>query len=250
MRITPPSAGVLAAALLLTVAGSAPAQDAATITRLQDAVIRARGSTISIRRLPIETPTGRVFRDVVIELHADAQGRVSVVTAGPAAAAPPVAAVSGQTRLAVQSVPSGQPTQAELPQKVSAPIVMQIFRAGTYSAADGGLVRVQDRGNDLVHHLPAWSLSTDANATLGDALWWSGPPEMNPKSARLRRAEITGTEYAYGVSNAGNSEMFGTGSLIGVAQQGNTLRIVSFHHGCCSDQETPAASITYTYVGP
>ena len=231
-------------ALFVLLALPAAAQEATT--RLQDAVVSARGSTISIRRLPIHTATGTIYRDVTIELRVDSQGRVSLATdsagrvVAPGMPAPPA-------QVALQSVPSGAPV--ELPQRPSAPIVMQIFRAGTYTAPDGSFVHVSDRGNDLVHHLPAWSLSADGGV-LASALWWSGPPEMNPKHARLKDADITGTDYAYGVSDTGNSEMFGSGVLIGVAQQGNTLRIVSYHHGCCSDQTTPVASLTYSYVGP
>ena len=254
---------LLAAATLLRLAallclaalppGRLSAQEAPAATRLQDATVIAKGSTISIRRLPIHTAGGILYRDVTIELQVDAQGHVSLATAAPASLPTP----GGGRQLALQSVPSagtggagGVEPGVELAQRPSPPIVMQIFRAGTYSAADGALVHILDRGNDLVHRLPNWSLTADGTGVIASATWWSGPPDMNPKHRRLKDANIYGTDYAYGIVDGGSDGPFGSGALIGVAQAGNTLRFVSFHHGCCSDQEAPVASITYTYAGP
>ena len=75
----------LTGCVLLTLAGSAAAQDTApalgeAITRLQDATVVARGTTIRITRLPIHTAGGTIYRDVTIELHVDQQGRVTLAT--------------------------------------------------------------------------------------------------------------------------------------------------------------------------
>ena len=155
--------------------------------------------------------------------------------------------------MALQSVPSGRAGAGagaiELPQQPSPPIVFQKFTPGTYTAADGSLIQVEDRGMDLIHHVPSWSLSSPTGAAITSAVWWSGPPFLSPRSNRLKRAQITGTDYAYGVSDEGSSSVFGTGALIGVKQVGSTLQIVSFHHGCCTDEEQPVGTLTFTKVG-
>ena len=235
-------------------ASPALAQDAPATTRLQDAQLTARGNTITITRLPIRTAAGTIYRDVTIELHVDAQGHVTLATdasgravaAGMPAPALPARPSGRQRQVALQSVPSGQPI--ELPQQPSAPIVYQKFTAGTYTAPDGSIVQVQDRGMDLIHRVPAWSLRSD-NGAITEATFYSGPPFLNPRSTRLKRAEITSTQYAYGTSDAGTGAVFGTGALIGVKQSGPTLTIVSFHHGCCTDEPEPVATLIYTLLG-
>ena len=261
----------LTGCVLLALAGSAAAQDTApapdeAITRLQDATVVARGTTIRITRLPIHTAAGTIYRDVTIELHVDQQGRVTLATdsAGRAIAAgvpvspalrrgpgAPASVSARQAQVALQSVPSGQAAAGaiELPQQPSPPIVYQKFTPGTYTASDGSLIQVEDQGMDLIHHVPAWSLSSPTGASITSAVWWSGPPFLNPRSNRLKRAQITGTDYAYGVSDAGSSGVFGTGALIGVKQVGRTLQIVSFHHGCCTDEEQPVATLSFTRIG-
>jgi hypothetical protein len=237
--------------LALTLAAPAAAQEATT--RLQDATVVAKGNTISISRLPISTPGGTIYRDVTIELHVDAQGRVTLATDGAgrviAASQPRAAGGAAPREVALQATPSGQAAAVELPQQPSAPIVYQKFVPGTYSAPDGSLVQIEDRGMDLVHHVPAWSLSANGSGALTAATWYSGPPFLNPRSHRLKDAQITSTEFAYGTSDGGDSEVFGSSTLIGVKQIGKKLQIVSFKHGCCSDTDTPVASLVYTYVG-
>ncbi len=243
-------------ALLLTCALALPAsaQTNTATTRLQDAQVVARGNTIAITRLPIKTATGTIYRDVTIELHVDAQGHVTLATdatgravaSGMPAPALPARPSGRPAQVALQAVPSGQPI--ELPQQPSPPIVFQKFTAGTYTAPDGSILQVQDRGMDLIHHVPAWSLRSD-NAAITEATFWSGPPFLSPRSTRLKRAQITSTQYAYGVSDAGSSAVFGTGALIGVKQTGPKLTIVSFHHGCCTDEPEPVATLVYTLLG-
>ncbi len=209
-----------------------------------------RAVTITISRLPIRTATGTILRDVTIELHATADGRVTLATDGAGRALASSAPPGSANQVALRAVPSGtaqEPNAIELPQRPSPPIVFQHFTAGTYTTPDGSLVQLQDRGQDLVHGVPMWSLSGDG--PIASATFYSGPPRLNPRSRRLRNAGLTGEEYAYGTSDSGSSDVFGSGALIGVQQNGATLRVVSFHHGCCSDSNEPTSSVTYTQVG-
>jgi hypothetical protein len=242
MRTLPLSLAILSLGIV-----TALAQDQPATTRLQDATVVARGSTITITRLPIHTATGTIYRDVTIELQVDAQGHVTLATNNAGRAVAPGMPGPSTGQVALPSVPSNQPI--ELPQRESPPIVMQIFRAGTYTAPDGSLARLLDRGNDLVHHVPLWSLSSD-NGPILSAQFYSGPPFMNPRAKRLHAAEITSTDYAYGLTDAGSDGPFGSNAVIGVRQEGNNLRVVSFRHGCCSETSEPVATIVYTYANP
>ena len=234
-------------ALLCASAGLASAQTA--VPRLQDATVVAKNSTISITRLPIRTANGTIFRDVTIELHVDADGRVTLATDGAGRALAGGAPGAPARRVALQAVPSGTPVQSiELPQRPSPPTVFQHFTAGTYASADGSLAQLQDRGMDLIHGVPMWSFTADGGP-VGSATFYAGPPRLNPRSGRLARAGLTGEEYAYGTSDSGSGDTFGSGALLGVAQHGKQLEVVSFHHGCCSDVGEPTGSVTYTLVG-
>jgi hypothetical protein len=236
---------VLSCCLALCLSRVAAAQTAEP--RLQDATITAKGGTISISRLPIRTPSGTIYRDVTIELQVDSTGRVTLATNRvghvPAAATPPP--------VALQAVPSGtRPAETdaiELPQRASPPVVFQHFTAGTYTAADGSLVNLSNRGMDLINGVPMWTLSGDG--PISSATFYSGPPRLNPRARRLRNAGLTSEAYAYGTSDSGSSDTFGSGALIGVLQTGKTLRVVSFHQGCCTDRNEPVGSVVYTYVG-
>ena len=237
---------VLCCAVLLVCLGRAAAQP-----RLQDATVVARGGTISITRLPIRTPAGTIYRDVTIELHVGADGRVTLATDGAGRALAGAVPGPATRQVALQAVPSGPQADAhsiELPQRASPPIVFQHFTAGTYTSEDGSILQLEDRGRDLIHGVPMWSLSAEGGVVTS-ATFYSGPPRLNPRSGRLARAGLTGEEYAYGTSDGGSGEIFGSGALIGVMQKGKTLRVVSFHHGCCSDGDEPTGSVTYTRVG-
>ncbi len=240
-------------ALLTLSSGLASAETAQP--RLQDATVVARGSTISITRLPIRTAAGTIYRDVTIELHVDATGRVTLATDGAGRALAGSVPAGGSRQVALQAVPSGSRSApgtldanaVELPQRPSPPTVFQHFTPGTYTTADGALVTLQERGRDLIHGVPMWTLNGDG--PLASATFYSGPPRLNPRSSRLSRAGLTGEDYAYGTADSGTSDTFGSGALIGVAQKGKVLRVVSFHHGCCTDEAEPTSSVVYTRIG-
>jgi hypothetical protein len=233
--------------LLLLLAATPPALAQTTLPRLQDATVVAKNGTISITRLPIQTPHGTIYRDITIELRVDATGHVTLTNAVP----PP--SPSAPAQMALPAVPSNTPAHqaaVDLPQQASPPVVYQHFTAGLYTAADGSLVQLQNRGMDLIHNVPMWTLkSADGTGAIDELTFYSGPPWLNPRAGLLKRAGITSQDFAYGTSDSGSGRMFGTGALIGVAQDGKTLRVVSFHHGCCANADTPSAELRFTRMG-
>jgi hypothetical protein len=234
----------------LFLAGPCTAQTTAS-PRLQDAAIRASGSTLTITRLPIHTPNGVIYRDVTIELHVDDSGNVTLNTdrSGHALVqGMPGGAPAGKVTL---NAPLGAPGTIQLAQRPSAPLVLQHFTPGTYEAPGSPLVKLTQKDPETLHGLPTWSLTTigDADGPVERATWYSGPPSLNPISHRLEEAGIETADYAYGTAAAGATMTWGAGALIGVSQQGNVLRLVSFRHGCCSATSTPTASLVFTRVG-
>jgi hypothetical protein len=216
--------------------------------RLQDAGIHASGSTLTITRLPIHTSTGVIYRDVTIELHVDDSGNVTLNTdrSGHALVkGMPGGAPAGKVTL---SAPAGA---IQLAQRPSAPLVLQHFVAGTYEAPGSPLVKLTQKDPESLHGLPTWSLTTigDADGPVERATWYSGPPSLNPVAHRLEEAGIDGADYAYGTAASGATMTWGGGALIGVSQQGNVLKLVSFRRGCCSASAQPTSTLVFTRVG-
>ncbi len=200
---------------------------AAQTTHLQDAIITGHDQTILIRRLPIDTPQGRVLRDVRITLQADAQGNVTVAAR-------------------TLGAPAAEPGVVSRP---SPPLVVQKFLAGTYqSVSDRSLINVIDLGIPIGHETPRFSLSgIGAPGPLAGATWDAGPVETNPLRNRIARAGIDPAGFSFGTSDGGG-DVFDTGALLGFQQTGNSLTVVTYRHGCCSDHATPTAKILYQRV--
>ena len=104
--------------------------------------------------------------------------------------------------------------------------------------------------NALLEGVPVWTLKPLGNAggALSDATWYEGLIDDNPRRHLIKNAGITSLDWAYGTSGSGDG-LFGSGALIGATQTGNTLTIVSFHHGCCSNSPEIRGTLTYTYTG-
>lgn len=172
------------------------------------------GATITAARVPVSTPGGKiVFRDVTLQLEADADGNLMLASGFPVVVqAPelPVLQFQAGKYLGPRNIANGK----------------AVIRVGGPSASPGG-------GS-------VWSLlsSDDADRCTypGSATWYVGPLENSPQAARLKRAGITSTAWSYGVSGVGPGSScltfaytnWDNGSLIGVSQSGNTLTIASF----------------------
>jgi hypothetical protein len=210
---------------------------AAQTPHLQDATITARDSTILIHRLPVDTPHGVVLEDVKITLQADANGNVTVAS---------------RTTSHPTARPSAAPAAAPEPGIVShpsAPLVVQNFLPGTYqSVADQTLINVVNLGIPLGHDTPRYSLSAvGAPGPLAAATWDAGPLETNPLRGRIGRAAIDPGTLSFGTSDGGG-DVFETGALLGFAQSGTTLTIVTYRHGCCADRAAPTAKLVYERI--
>jgi hypothetical protein len=96
----------------------------------------------------------------------------------------------------------------------------------------------------------SWHFSTlrAGGSPIETASWQEGAIADNPHAAIVRRAGIAAQTYSYGESEGG-SDAFTDGALLGAAETGNALTIVSFRHGCCTNTSKPAAGWTYTWVG-
>ena len=235
----------------------------AATPQLENANIEGQAGTLTITRMPIKTPTGTIYRDVVIQLQADDAGNVTfargrlpsppasgaaVAGRAPAPAAPPEPTVTGGGTL-TQNEPGLSEVQP-LTVSPSKPVKVQQFKEGTYQGNDGSLVHVTGGGNALLEGVPVWTLSAiGGSAALTSATWYEGLISDNPRERIIKRAGITSLDFAYGTSDQGDSGSFGSGALLGATQTGDTLTIVSYHRGCCSNGREPSASLTYKFIG-
>jgi hypothetical protein len=215
--------------------------------QLQDASISGRGNVITVRRMPVRTPSGIVYRDITIELKLDASGAVEADAhgrngLGPGGTAGPARA----TATIAHDVTIGQVTETATAPEVAAP-----FIAGTYrDDAHGGMVRIFSEKNRVFEGFPTWSLaSIYGDTVISSAEWYAGPLRTNPHRGMARNAGISDDAYSYGVVDSSGPGHFDQGMLIGAVQKGSTLTIVSFHRrGCCTYSTTPTSAVTYTLV--
>jgi hypothetical protein len=214
--------------------------------QLQDATIFGRGDTITVRRLPVRTPAGVVYRDITIKLQVDSSGAVRADARGHGSATP-ATMPRAATAVIAHDVTVGQVTETATAPEVAAP-----FTAGLYrDDANGGLVRLVNQGKHLFEAFPTWALaSVSGDTVISAAEWYAGPIRTNPHHALLQRAGVTSDSYSYGVVDANGSGHFDMGMLIGAVQNGRTLTVVSFHRrGCCTYASSPTSEVTYTLVG-
>ena len=237
----------------------------AATPQLENANIEGQGGTLTITRMPIKTPSGTIYRDVVIQLQADdagnvtfARGRLPATSGATIAGRAPAPANSPVTPPEPTVSGGGALTQTEpglaevqpLTVSPSKPVKVQQFKAGTYQGNDGSLVHVTGGGNALLEGVPVWTLTAiGGSGALTSAIWYEGLISDNPRERVIKRAGITSLDYAYGTSDQGDGGSFGSGALLGATQTGDTLTIVSYHHGCCSNGREPTASLTYKFIG-
>jgi hypothetical protein len=83
-----------------------------------------------------------------------------------------------------------------------------------------------------------------------NAAFYVGPVSSNPLSARIKKARIATRDYSFGLAGGGGGN-FGAGCLLGIAQTGGALTIVSFSNsGCTQDFPQPQAQESWTLQSP
>jgi hypothetical protein len=195
----------------------------------QNATLTGSGNTITATRVPVVvSPTLTIYVDLTLQFNSDSNGNLTLASG--------------------------------FPQIVQSPALLTSnFVAGTYlgpiTLFNGkGLIAVAGPG---VTDAGAtnWTLSattgTDSSLYPVTANWYVGPIANNPYAARIQKAGITSTLYSYGIAecatNCPGNWGFNSNSgiLIGVAQIGNTISIVSFTNQN-TDSSTPLAQLSFT----
>jgi hypothetical protein len=198
--------------------------------QFQYATITGTNNVLNVTMLPVVTPKGTVYKNLTLQVTANAEGEISVEPA--------------------IVVPAPQ-------------ILASSFKAGTYvgpSTINGGQNKITVTGPGvIVGGTTVWSLtaSSDPNVCTypATATWYVGSPTSpgNPEYARLKKAGITSPAYSYGTSgtianssSSCNPNDAWSASLIGVSQTGNSITIASFTTLGAFDQASPKDQITYT----
>jgi hypothetical protein len=200
----------------------------------QNATLTGSGSTITATRVPVALSTTLIiYVDITMQFNADSNGNLTMAAGYPQIVASPTLLSGG-------------------------------FKAGNYVAPGNlfngkGFVTVGGPGV-TDGGTTTWSLNAatgaDANLYPVSATWWVGPIANNPYAARLNKAGITSTAYAYGVAY-GNSCVPGAwsscsnGILIGATQSGNVISLVSFTTytgGPNTDSSAPVGVLSFTLV--
>jgi hypothetical protein len=199
--------------------------------QFQYATLTATTNTINATFVPVTLANGTVAYEnltIPFSVSQDAKGNI-VVTAGTIGVVPsPMTQTNG-------------------------------FIAGNYVGPGGGMAQLLTLSSPGVTSSGAteWSVSVSPGATgctdPTSATFYVGPLTSNPLyNPRLKNANITLTDYSYGIAGepptcGSGSGWFGPGSILGFAQTGNALTIVSFTYETY-DQSTPGNQITYTLI--
>jgi hypothetical protein len=215
--------------------------------KLQDASIYGRDGTITIKRLPVRTPTGIVYRDITIQLQFDAAGELHVDAASKAL---PPGVKAALTATVAAPVPAHDLTIQSLTETATPPDTETPFLTGSYRSDSGALVRVVKVAT-IGSRFPTYSLiPVLGDLPLGGADWYAGPARTNPHARLMNIAGVDPNAYAYGTTEGSGAGAFDNGMLIGATQKGDQLTLVGFHlRGCCTYSATPTSQVSFTRTG-
>ena len=209
---------VFLASLISVAAIAAPAATPVPTVYLQNATVTASGNTVTVTRVPIQTSTGAIiYKDITTAYAVDKNGNLTIESGYPEIVA-------------------------------SATLLNSNFKAGVYTAPyNNGTCTVTVGGPGVgAAGATAWSASLNW-CPFNSATWYTGTLTANPEYARLTKAGITSTAYAYGIlSGGGWNNNWSNGSLTGVAQTGNNLTFSSFSYNGNQDYSTPTNNFTVT----
>jgi len=210
-------------AAIAAIAASLPAYAQVAISA-QDAGTSSASNIVTMQRVPVQNGANPVqYFDVTITLAPTFTGsKVSGITAS-ATSAP------------------------------SAILQTRHFVAGTYIDQSGNSYTVSGPGVGIGGGT-VWSISEKSGGTdcLAQATWYTATGNSNPENGRVQAAKITSTLYSYGVEGTAQGACndykatFGTDTLIGAYQSGNSLVISSFTLYYDGDWQNPLDEITLT----
>jgi hypothetical protein len=196
----------------------------------QNSTLTSTTNTINVTQLPVVTSSGISYFNLTIPFDVSiTDGKITITPGTPQQTAAPRPLVSG-------------------------------FKAGNYqgpSTDSSFLITVSGPGVGS-GGTTEWSLLTSSGANgytyPSSANWYVGPLNSNnPMYPRLKAAGITSTAYSYGTSNGSDGafqgEYWANKSLLGFAQTGSGLTIVSFTYDG-HDYSTPQSQITYEFIQP
>jgi hypothetical protein len=203
---------------------SGPADAASAPMYFDESSIIGIGQTITALGVPIETSAGTfIYKDVTIELSADAKGNLSWATKEPIAGSSP-------------------------------PLATSNVRAGVYFMPDCSACGIQITGPTSIGNggLGEWVI-TAATADAGSsppnpAFFYTGPLAGSPLEARLKKAGLTSAQYVYGIVGTSNVNAYrwATNDLFGLRLVGNELVVAGFTDGN-GDHNIPVTQIIYTF---
>lgn len=176
--------------------------------------------------MPIQTaPNTFIYKDVTIELTADAKGNLEWATK--------------------------EPISAFSPTPVNSNVRAGIYLNGTCPTECG----IQITGPALIGSggEAEWTITSAPSKTPGSsppnpAVFYTGPLAGSPLAARLKKAGLTTTQYVYGVIGTSNvdSGFWGSNGLFGLRLVGNELVVASFTADGV-DHNVPVTQIIYTF---
>jgi hypothetical protein len=208
------------------------AQSQTPSAMFQNSTLTGSGNTMTATRVPVRISSSlTIYVDITTQFNVDLNGNLTMSAGYP------------------QIVPS-------------AALLTGNFKAGTYVAPSTlfkgqGLVTVGGPGV-TDGGTTTWSLNAAAGADASlypvSATWWVGPIANNPYAARLNKAGITSTAYAYGVAYSNDCGPhyawcnMSNGTLIGATQSGNVISLVSFtyYNGNYVDSSAPVGQLSFT----
>jgi hypothetical protein len=194
----------------------------------QYASITGSGDTITASWVPVVTSSGTtLYENVTLQFDVDSSGNLTLAKGSPTVVPAPIIQVSSFVPgiyVGPSNVGGGNACIT-----VSGP-----------GATTGG-----ETEWSLAASPGSWTYTYPASAT-----WYVGPLNTSPLAPRLQAANITSTDYSYGVVGSEpwiEDGTWYTNTLIGLSQTGSTLTIVSFTpYSTGKDQNTPVDEITYT----
>ena len=209
--------------MVFTALGSLAARAQAPSALFQNSTLTSTTNTINVTQLPVVTPSGTSYVNLVLVFDVSGDGTLTVAAGYP------------------------QQTPSTLP-------IDDGFLAGNYAQNSGNCCNLLVSGPGVAQNgVTVWSLSLLAGSGCVNpnvATWYDVGTAIktSPIYSRLQKAGIKTTEYyQFGVgSGCSDANPWAADTLIGFSQTGKGLAISSFTNNG-KDQSTPVTTTTYVF---